>query len=57
MWGGRKSIALLEGSQASSASSSAKSRVNMKTLGWLEAVDRRNGILISESMFTYNLEK
>jgi hypothetical protein len=47
MWG-RKSIVLLEVSQASPASPSDYGSVEMKTLGWLEKVarDMGRGILI-----------
>jgi hypothetical protein len=38
MWGGRKSIVLLESSQASPSRLSDKGSVKVKTLGWLEAV-------------------
>jgi hypothetical protein len=37
MWGGRKSIILLEGCQASPARPS-ESRVKVKTIEWLQAV-------------------
>jgi hypothetical protein len=36
--GGRKSIILVEGSQASPACPSDKGSVKVKTLGWLEAL-------------------
>jgi hypothetical protein len=38
LWGGRKSIILLEGSQASPACPSDKSSMKVKTLEWLEIV-------------------
>jgi hypothetical protein len=43
-------IAMLKGSQASPTCLSDKSRVKVKTLGWLEAVacDRDRGIWFSE---------
>jgi hypothetical protein len=44
----RKSVVLLEGSQASPVRSSNKSKVKVKILEWLEAVasDRGHGIFI-----------
>jgi hypothetical protein len=38
LWGGRKSIVLLKGSQASRAHPSDKSRLKVKMLEWLEAL-------------------
>ena len=38
LWGGRKGIILLEGSQASPVRPDDKSSVKVKALGWLEAV-------------------
>jgi hypothetical protein len=51
LWGGgRKSIVLLEGSQASLARPSDKGNIKVKTLEWLEAVawDRAAGFWFSE---------
>lgn len=45
LWGRRKSIVVLEGSQISLAGSSEKTGVKVKMLGWLESVagDRIRG--------------
>jgi hypothetical protein len=57
--GREKEHRLLEGSQASPACPFDGSRVKVKTIGWLEAVawDRGSGILISDLVSKYNLEK
>jgi hypothetical protein len=43
LWGGRKSIVLLEGFQASPSRRSDKNSVKVKTLGWLQAMALRRG--------------